>query len=108
MKRVGLIVASDDGCAVFTSVEAAEKYLEAADVEDGVYPVGYDADGRVFRIHASGVTTWNPGRVTITPNGEKDAQSLRDLIEQTLPADENVADVAIDELAQRLRSRIIA
>jgi len=42
MKRVGLIVASDDGCAVFTSVEAAEGYLEAVDVEDGVYPAGYD------------------------------------------------------------------
>lgn len=107
MKRVGLIVASDDGCAVFTSVEAAEGYLEAVDVEDGAYPVGYDADGRVFRILASGVTTWNPGRVTIVPNGETDAQSLRELIEQTLP-DESVADVPIDDLAQRLRSRIIA
>ena len=107
MKRVGLIVASIDGCAVFTSVEAAEGYLEAVDVDDGVYPVGYDADGRVFRIRASGVTTWNSGRVTITPNGETDAQSLRGLIERTLP-DENVAAVPIDELAQRLRSRIIA
>jgi len=107
MKRVGLVVASDDGCAVFTSVEAAEGYLEAVDVEDGVYPIGYDAAGRVFRIRASGVTTWNPGRVTITPNGKTDSQSLRDLIEQTLP-DVNVADVPIDELAQRLASRIIA
>lgn len=107
MKRVGLIVASDDGGAVFTSVEAAEGYIEAVDVEDGVYPAGYDADGRVFKIHASGVTKWNPGRVTITPDGRTDAQSLRDLIEQTLP-DENVEDVPIDELAQRLASQIIA
>jgi hypothetical protein len=107
MKRVGLIVASDDGCAVFTSVEAAEGYLEAVDVEDGVYPAGYDADGRVFRLHASGVTTWNPGRVTITPDGTTDVQSLRDLIKQTL-RDENVEDLPIDELAQGLASRIIA
>ena len=107
MKRVGLIVPSDAGCDVFTSVGAAEGYLEAVDFEDRLYPVAYDAAGRVFKIHTAGVTAWKPGRVTITPEGTTDAKSLRNLIEQTLP-DVNVADVPIEDLAQRLASRIIA
>lgn len=40
-REVRLIVAADEPPLFFSSVDAAEQYLEAIDVEDGVYPAAY-------------------------------------------------------------------
>lgn len=45
-----LIVKSDDGLALFGSVDSARVYLEVPDVEDGLYGPAYDAQGRLITI----------------------------------------------------------
>src|SRR3569833_2184518 len=49
-----LFVAADEPLLVFPSVEAAERYLEAIDVGNGVYPVAYGPNGEPFRIRSQG------------------------------------------------------
>ena len=45
-----IIVIGDDGPNAFASVEAAEGYMEAIDVEEGVYSAAYDANGCCLAI----------------------------------------------------------
>lgn len=59
-----LFVAADEPLLVFPSVAAAEWHLEAVDVEDGVYPVGYGPNGEPYRIGSRG------NRVVIESTGE--------------------------------------
>ena len=51
---IALIVAADEPALFFSSIEAAESYLEWIDVENGVYPVAYDPDGNVYRLSHDG------------------------------------------------------
>ena len=46
-----LFVAADEPLLVFPSVAAAERYLEAIDVENGVYPAAYGPNGELYRIN---------------------------------------------------------
>ena len=59
-----LFVAADEPLLVYPSVAAAERDLEAIDVENGVYPVAYGPNGEPFRIESQG------NRVIIEPTGE--------------------------------------
>ena len=51
---IKLIVAADEPVLFFSSIAAAESYLEWIDVEDGVYPIAYDPDGNVYRLKTEG------------------------------------------------------
>ena len=64
-ENIGLIVAADEPALFFTSVKAAETYLEAVDVRDGVYTAAYGPDGQPHRIDTQG------NRVVITPEDDK-------------------------------------
>lgn len=52
--EIKLIVAADEPALFYSSVSQAEMDLEAIDVRDGVYPVGYGPDGQVFQLEAIG------------------------------------------------------
>jgi hypothetical protein len=49
-RLIALIVAADEPALFFTSLQAAQRSLEAIDVRDGVYPIAYDPQGYVYRI----------------------------------------------------------
>ena len=74
--RIVLIVAADEPALFFTSIEAAESYLEAIDVENGEYSAAYGPDGRPYQIGTSG------NRVVITPerNRPSDPAALKALL----------------------------
>ena len=59
-----LFVAADEPLLVYPSVAAAERDLEAIDVENGVYPAAYGPNGKPYRIRSEG------NRVIIEPTGE--------------------------------------
>src|SRR5688500_2627001 len=46
--EIRLIVAADEPALFFSSVKAAETYLEAIDVEDGVYGAAYGPNGEPY------------------------------------------------------------
>lgn len=52
--KIKLIVAADEPALFYSSVSQAEMDLEAVDVRDGVYPVGYGPDGQIFKLEAMG------------------------------------------------------
>lgn len=51
-----LFVAADEPLLVFPSVVAAERYLEAIDVQMGVYPAAYGPNGEPYRLDTDGNT----------------------------------------------------
>ena len=59
-----LFVAADEPLLVFPSVSAAERYIEAVDVENGVYRAAYGPKGEPFRVGNA------RKRVIIEPTGE--------------------------------------
>jgi hypothetical protein len=104
-RKIGLVVASDEIASLVSSVAAAERYLEAIDVENGEYPVAYSPDGRVYRISCHGLGTWDAGSVRITATDQfepaKLASLLRDLtrsprvgVEPDLPIEELLGQLA--------------
>lgn len=61
--------------SAYESPEAAEKHLEAVDVEDGVYAAAYDAQGlllkfRIIEPTKRGAFSVSGGRFTIEPAEE--------------------------------------
>ncbi|MBN8553354.1 MAG: hypothetical protein J0L52_10720 [Caulobacterales bacterium] len=80
MSSIALIVIADDGLAVFSSIGAAETYMEAVDVEDGVYSGAYDSDGRLYSIQYSGIGAWDPGQVEILPTDTIDKEAASNAI----------------------------
>jgi hypothetical protein len=70
-----LFVAAEELVLVYPSVAAAERNLEAVDVENGVYPVAYGPKGEPYRISSEG------NRVIIEPTGEpRRPNELRSLL----------------------------
>jgi len=49
-----LFVAADEPLLVYPSVAAAERDLEAIDVENGVYPAAYGPNGEPYRVTSEG------------------------------------------------------
>lgn len=75
MPAIRLIVAADEPALFFSSIEAAERWLEAIDVRDGVYSALYGPGGEPFRIWAQ------DDRVLIAPEGTKpQPEKLRALL----------------------------
>lgn len=87
--KIRLIVAADEPALFFTSVRLAENYLEAIDVEDGVYPNAYGPDGKPYKLEAVS------GRVRITPSegAESRPDELRTLLIRYL------ASTGVDQIA---------
>jgi hypothetical protein len=50
MKPIRLIVAADEPALFFSSTDLAQKYIEAVDVRDGVYPEAYGPRGEPYDI----------------------------------------------------------
>lgn len=59
-----LFVAADEPLLVFPSAAAAEQYLEAIDVENGVYPAAYGPRGEPYSVRT------RHDQVIIEPTGE--------------------------------------
>jgi len=75
-RKIALIVAADEPALFFTSIKAAESYLETIDVENYEYSAAYDPDGRLYQIGTSGK------RVVITPERDQpsDPAALKALL----------------------------
>ena len=90
-----LFVQADEPLLVFPSIEVAERYLEAEDVREGVYPRAFGPSGERFSIIADG------RRVVIKPMAAPaDVTGLRELLQRSLSAvGEPVAeDASLPEL----------
>lgn len=78
---MSLFVEADEPLLVFPSVEVAERYLEAVDVRDGVYPRAFGPSGEQFTITAAGDV------VVIEPlDAPPDASGLQALLRRSLAA----------------------
>jgi len=76
-----LFVVADEPLLVYPSVAAAQRHLEAIDVDDGVYPIAYGAHGEVYRIRTE------ENRVIIELTGESSQlDELRSLLVSYLEA----------------------
>jgi len=94
-----LFVAADERLLIYPSVAAAERHLEAIDVEDHVYPAAYGPKGESFRIRTAG------NRVVIEPTGEPNwPDELRRLLVRYLEATGRAPDATgtLDDLGRRL------
>ena len=102
-KKVGLVVAADEPALFFSSIEAAEAKLEAIDVEDGVYPVAYDPEGRPYILRSEGLGRFSAGRVCLEPQStEPQPEALRQLLLRALAYDPAVSsEWSLAELLQR-------
>ena len=82
-----LFVAADEPLLVYPSVAAAERHLEATDVENGVYPAAYGPNGEPYRIGSEG------NRVIIEATGEPSTpDKLSLLLLRYLEATDRVPD----------------
>jgi hypothetical protein len=73
----GVFVFTEDGVDFFPTVDDADAYLEAMDVEDGVYEAFFTVDGERLVPHAL-----DEIRVHLEPSGQVDIESLRRLLER--------------------------
>jgi len=87
MTSVGLVVVSDSGLIAFNSLNAAESYMEAIDVEDGVYSTAFDADGRFYEITYSGLSTWETGKAHLLRTSIVDSEAASLAIKKGLGLD---------------------
>ncbi|HEX8258047.1 MAG TPA: hypothetical protein VF589_10470 [Allosphingosinicella sp.] len=84
-----LFVAADEPLLVFPSATAAEQYLEAIDVENGVYPVAFGPRGEPYRVGTNG------DQVVIERTGEPERPGeLRSLLLRYLEGSRRLADPA--------------
>ena len=82
-----LFVAADEPLLVFPSAAAAERDLEAIDVDDGVYPAAYGPNGEPYCISCEG------NRVLIERTGESNRpDELKALLLRYLEACEDPGD----------------
>ena len=76
-----VFVEADEPLLVFASASDAQQYLEAVDVEDGVYPAAYGPGGEPYSIAANG------GQVFVERiDGQKRPDDLRRLLLHYLEA----------------------
>lgn len=78
---VGLIVATDTSAMMFSSVSAAEGYLEGIDVKNGEYPKGYGPDGQPYDLLADGNEV-----IIVRSKAEPDIDVVKKLVEKFLIA----------------------
>lgn len=82
LRRIEFIVEADEPALFFRSKRDVETSLEAIDVEEGIYPVAFDRDGRVYDIVAI------KSRVSLVPDsgGKRDVERLRLVLTRFLAA----------------------
>jgi hypothetical protein len=86
-----LFVAADEPLLVFPSVRAAEAWLDAIDVENGVYPAAYGPNGEAFSIGSE------RNRVIIEPTGAPNRpDELKALLLRYLEASGRSADASLN------------
>ncbi|KQM67494.1 hypothetical protein ASE75_00620 [Sphingomonas sp. Leaf17] len=67
-----LFVEADEPLLVFPSIEVAETYLEAVDIQDNVYPRAYGPAGEMYDIVARGdLVVIEPSAMSPRPNDLK-------------------------------------
>jgi hypothetical protein len=81
-KPISLIIAADEPALFFSSLEVAQKYLEAVDVLSGVYSEAYGPKGEPYDIT---VDQWD-GVVIRRSGGASQPQRLRKILEAFLHA----------------------
>ena len=94
-----LFVAADEPLLVFPSLRAAERWIEAVDVENGVYPTAFGPNGEPYRIRCTGK------RVVIEPTGEPNRpEDLRVLLLRYLQSTGQTFedDASTSELVQQV------
>lgn len=90
-----LFVQADEPLLIYPSVAAAERHLEAIDVEEGIYPAAYGPKGEPYRVGTEG------NRVIIERTGEGNKpDELRALVLHYLEAIGGKSDpkASLDEL----------
>lgn len=89
-RPIQLIVAADEPALLFSSVKAAEGYLEAVDVRNGVYTAAYGPAGEPFSITAVG------DHVVIRQSTDEPLPNqLVQLLQKLLPSEERSDDLAV-------------
>ena len=89
---VALIVAADEPALFFSSIEAAEAWIEPTDVADGVYRAAYGPSGERYEVRTDN------GRVVIAPADAHTApEELRALLHRYFEAS-GTAVAQTDEL----------
>lgn len=89
-----IFVAADEPLLIYPSARAAERDLEAIDVDNGLYPAAFGPNGEPYRIGTAG------RHVTIEPTGEAARpEELRTLLVRYLEAIGNPA-AETDSLAE--------
>ena len=94
-----LFVAADEPLLVFPSIKAAENWVEAIDVENGVYGAAYGSEGEPHHIGTVG------NRVVIEPTGEPNRpEDLRALLVKYLQTTGQTFDdrISTAELVQQV------
>lgn len=97
-----LFVAADEPLLVFPSARAAERYIEAADVENGIYRAAYGPKGEPYRVASA------RKRVIIHPTVEPDRpEELRALLVRYLQGTGQTFDydAATSELVRQVWRR---
>ncbi|NHC47583.1 hypothetical protein [Motilibacter aurantiacus] len=102
----GILIFDETGAAlVFASLAHAAGYMEAVDVEEGVYgPFAWTADAEVVEVSSTGEV------VTLIPTGRHDLRGLRRRLARTRPdlagaSAEAVRRFVSDDLAEQTARR---
>lgn len=97
MAKIALIVAADEPALFFSSIERAERTLEAIDVEDGVYTAAFGPGGEVYEVETDGAS------VRIRLKGvPPQPETLRTLLLSFFEVAKNV-ELGSDDLSDMLR-----
>ncbi|WP_448503232.1 hypothetical protein, partial [Sphingomonas sp.] len=93
-----LFVAADEPLLVYPSPFAAQRHLEAIDVENGIYPAAYGPRGEHFTIRTEG------SRVVIEPTGGfEHAEEFRVLLLRYLESQDINADTSdLESLVEKV------
>lgn len=92
MKTPIIIIEELSSVMLFLSVQAAEEYMEAIDVNDGIYQ-GYDAEGHPLKVSTCAVMEENPWwlggpakreyvKITDMPQEKARVDELKDILKR--------------------------
>jgi hypothetical protein len=102
---IGLIVEADEPVLFFSTIKAAETYMEPIDVRDGVYKAAYDVRGNSFAIDVV------DDHVVICPNTDTrcSKERLRELLINFLSELDVVQydEESLEELLEKCRPYVV-
>jgi hypothetical protein len=101
-KKIAFLVEADIPALLFCSKAAAEAYLEAVDVLNGVYPIAFDRHGAVFDVVPDGSNARLVPDISGRVDGERLGRVLRRfLVSVGVTVDEDVPLEDIFKIADR-------